>query len=511
MNKRLTKDQSDHLAREGGEAPLTFELRVTNDARALGTVESFSREILRHTSLADAAADRLHELFVAAMRETFACAYPPGESGAIILSSVQKEGVLEVTIRDFGLPHDFPRLEEALVSTDVGLRKQLLGLDWAHRADEVHYESFSPEGKALRIVKWLHESHVARRGEKLAPFAKAPELAPEQNYEIRRMRPEDAEQISQLIYRAYGSSYFNPDVYYPERVAALNRSGKVVSFVATGSDGRLVGHYALERNQPGPVAEGGQAVVDPAHRGRHLLDRLKEVAIAEAKILGLAGMYADAVTLHTRTQQSNLSHGARPVCADLGIAPATETFKGMAAATQWITCLLYFLGFQESRLRKVFVPMRFREPIERIHEGLQWAVEFGEGVPATEEHGTLTVRYDAGAGMVNFRVSRIGRDTAVALRHGKREFLEGSHADALFIDLPLADPATPSVVDALEGDGFSFAGLAPDFAPEGDLLRLVHLTTPLAREPILTVEPLGAWLIDYALAERARVLAAMGG
>lgn len=493
------------------EAPLTFELRVTTDARVLGTVASFAREILRHTSLSDPEADRLHDLIVAAMRETFASAYPQGESGPIILSSVQKEGDLEVTIRDFGLPHDVRRLEDALVSVDAGLRKQMLGLDWAHRADAVHYENFGPEGKALRIVKWLHENHVAQAGKKLASFVEAPPLAPEQDYEIRRMRAGDAEQISQLIYRAYGSSYFNRDVYYPERVASLNRSGKVISFVATGSDGRLAGHYALERNQAGPVAEGGQAVVDPKHRGRHLLDRLKEAAITEAKALGLAGMYADAVTLHTRTQQSNLRHGALPVCADLGISPATETFKGMGTSSQRITCLLYFLGFQGPRRRKVFVPARFREPMERIYDGLQWPVEFGEGMPADEEHGTLTVRFDAGAGLARLQVSRIGRDTPAALRHGKREFLEGSHADALFVDLPVADPATPAVVEALEEEGFSFAGLAPDFAPEGDVLRLIHLTMPLEREPIQTIEPLGAWLIDFALSERDRVLAAMGG
>lgn len=511
MNPRPTKVARDNSPGGDSPPPLTFELRVTTDARVLPTVVKFSREILRHTSLTDPDAERLHDLIVAAIRETFSSAYPRGEDGPIVLSSAQKQGVLEVTIRDFGLPQDVQRLEQALASADAGLRKQMLGVDWAHRADEVHYENFGPEGKALRIVKSLHENHVAQSGKKLLLFAEAPPRAPEQEYQIRRMQAGDAEQISQLIYRAYGSSYFNRDVYYPERVAALNRSGEVVSFVASGRDGRLVGHYALERNQPGPVAEGGQAVVDPAHRGRHLLDRLKEAAIVEAKALGLAGMYADAVTLHTLTQQSNLRHGARPVCADLGIAPDTETFKGIAASSQRISCLLYFLGFREARERRVFVPARFREPIKRIYDGIQWPVDFGEAAPATEEHGTLTVRFDAGAGLARFQVSRIGKDTPAALRHGKRELLEGSHADALFVDLPVADPATPAVVQALEEEGFSFAGLAPDFSPEGDLLRLLYLTRPLNREPIKTIEPLGAWLIDYALTERERVSAAMGG
>ncbi len=40
------------------------------------------------------------------------------------------------------------------------------------------------------------------------------------------MRPEDAVGISQLMYRAYGGSYFNADVYYPERVAAQNATAR---------------------------------------------------------------------------------------------------------------------------------------------------------------------------------------------------------------------------------------------------------------------------------------------
>ena len=57
---------------------------------------------------------------------------------------------------------------------------------------------------------------------------------------IRRMAAGEAVQVSQLIYRAYGGTYFNRDVYYPERVAAQNERESVVSFVAQAEDGRLL-------------------------------------------------------------------------------------------------------------------------------------------------------------------------------------------------------------------------------------------------------------------------------
>jgi hypothetical protein len=42
------------------------------------------------------------------------------------------------------------------------------------------------------------------------------------------------------------------------------------------------------------------------------------------------------------------------------------------------------------------------------------------------------------------------------------------------VDLPLADPATPMATEALRVQGFSFAGLLPEYR-DGDVLRLQRL------------------------------------
>ena len=433
---------------------------------------------------------------------------PRGEIGAITVSSKQDQGTIVITIRDYGLPQDIQRLEDALHTKDTGLRRQTLGLDWAQSADDLHWINHGPEGKSLQITKQLHEVHITAHGGDLQPFSENPPLAPAQSYEIRRMRPDEAVQMCQLIYKAYGASYFNRDIYYPDRVVAANASGAVLSYVAAGTDGNLVGHYALERNQDGPVAEGGQAVVDPSHRGRNLLNLMKEAAIEGARQLGLEGMYGDAVTVHTFSQKANIEHGAFLACANLGISPRTETFRGVTVTgqPQRITCLLYFLWLQPPSPRTIFAPAQHLEAITKLYAHLNCPVSFGPGGNACADTGEPTIHFDSGAAVAFLRVLQIGQDTAAAIRHAKREVIEHSHAEALFAELPLAQPGTPAIAEALEKEGFSFAGITPRFIPEGDLLRLVYLTEELSPDPIKIEEEIGHWLVDYALADRRRVL-----
>lgn len=486
--------------------PMNLELQVNNDPRVLSTIQAFACEALRQTSLASQEIDKLVELVERSARAAIEGAYPPGEDGSIKVAIVESQGTLTTTVRDYGLPQDVAALERELHGPDHP-NPRLFGMSCKDIADEVNWIGYGPEGKALELVKWLHNTLITEHlpEESLKTFQDDVPLAREQPYEVRRMAAGEAVQVSQLIYRAYGGTYFNRDVYYPDRVAAQNERQAVLSFVAHGADGRLVGHYALERNQEGPVAEGGQAVVDPAHRGRGLLARMKEAAIDAARQLGLVGMYFDAVTVHAMTQKSDVDHGARLACADLGVAPKSEHFRGISdEQPQRVTCLLYFLWLQEPQPRTVCVPSRHREMTEAIYRNLLCPVTFGEEEDPAG-HGTLAVTIDAGAARATIRADALGGDSVTAVRHAKRELIEHSHAEVLFLELPLQDPATPRVAVELERDGFSFAGVAPHFSPRGDLLRLVYLTDPLAREHVKTYEPFAGRLVDYAISEQERV------
>ncbi len=492
---------------------MQLELIFTNDSRFLAGIGAFTRETLKQWPLDSAVAEKLGQCVLAAARQAIDHAYPVGEPGSIELTVREEGGKLEFIVRDHGLPQDVAQLEERLHDASVPPAGKI-ALNWpgADVVDELHWIGYGREGKAIQLVKWLHDQHITDKAHPaaLAPFKVDAPLAPAQEYTIRRMRPEEAIQVSQLMYRAYGNTYFNEDVYYPDRVAAHNAAGSVLSFVAVGADSQLAGHYALERGEEGPVAEGGQAVVDPAHRGRGLLDRMKDAALAEAKRLNLVGVFADAVTVHTRTQQSDVKHGAHLTCVDLAISPRNESFKNLSdKLSQRLTCLLFFQWLQPATPRKIHVPERHRAMIEKIYRNLECPVEFDAGAPisgtAAVGHGTLTVIIDSDAACAFLRAGEIGADTVQLIRHAKREIVERSHAEALYADLPLADPATPAIAAELEADGFGLLGIAPCFSLRGDILRLAYLVEPLAREPIHTAADFTAELVDYVLADQARV------
>ncbi len=253
------------------------------------------------------------------------------------------------------------------------------------------------------------------------------------------------------------------------------------------------------------MAESGQAAVDPAHRGRGLLSRLKDLALDEARQRNMAGWYADAVAVHTLTQKSNVDHGGHLTCVDLAISPQTEQFRGIAdEQPQRVTCLLYFHWLKPPEARTVYLPERHRAIISAIYAGLDCPVEFAAGSPPSG-HGTLAVKVDPAAGTALVRVDQFGADTVHEIRHAKRELVERSAVQVVFAELPVADPGTAAAAEELEQYGFAFAGVAPHFSQRGDLVRLVYLVAALQREPIKTYDESAARLVDYALAEQARV------
>lgn len=487
---------------------MQLELRLMNDRRTLPSVRAFVHETLRQFSLPDDQASAIEELALGAVSDAVDQAYPSGEEGAIQLTIREAAGKLELIVRDYGLPQDVSLLERQLHETSTTPRK-LFGCPLSGVVDEMHWLAYGSAGKALQLLKWLHQNNIADHPDtaKLETFHDDVPLAPPQEYAIRRMLPAEAVQVSQLMYRAYGNTYFNQDVYYPERVAAQNAHNTLISIVAQGADGRLVGHCALELDQEGPVAELGQAVVDPAHRGRQLLNRMKDACKVEAERLGLVGWYADAVAVHTFTQKSNADHGGHLTGVELGISPKTEAFRNISEEQpQRVSCLLYFHWLKQPARRTLYVPNRHRDIIATIYQNLLCPTEFANSTAAVG-HGMLVTKVDASAGRAVIHATALGADTVHAIAHAKRELVEHSRVEVVFVDLPLTDPGTPHVVEALENEGFGFAAVAPHFSPNGDSLRLCYLVEPLVKEPIKIYEPFGHQIVDYALAEQLRVRA----
>ena len=46
------------------------------------------------------------------------------------------------------------------------------------------------------------------------------------------MQPEEAVYVSRCIYKTYRHTYLNEDLYFPEKISAMNRDGRMISSVA---------------------------------------------------------------------------------------------------------------------------------------------------------------------------------------------------------------------------------------------------------------------------------------
>jgi anti-sigma regulatory factor (Ser/Thr protein kinase) len=153
---------------------MNLQLLFPNAAQVLPSISAFTRETLRQYPFDDATADQIAQCVLAAAQNAVDHAYPAGEQGEIKLSVSETHGKLEFLIRDDGLPQDVETLERRL--HDPQLPAGSHALDWPglDAVDEIHWIGYGREGKAIQIIKWLHDSHIAADDatSDLSPFNK---------------------------------------------------------------------------------------------------------------------------------------------------------------------------------------------------------------------------------------------------------------------------------------------------------------------------------------------------
>lgn len=432
-------------------------------------------------------------------------AYSPDEIGSITLRTELTPASWRLAIREHGLPLD------ASVESGPGQPEpsSRAWRDVHHVVDEVHWQSLGKEGTELALVVGRPQPDVTEHLPEAALSrqpAHAPR-APDQQYVIRRMRPHEAIAVAQCVYRAYGYSYPNEDLYYPERIAHLNGTGELVSAVAIDEQGQVVGHLALERPGLGPFAESGQAVVLPAHRGRHLLQRMRRFLEDEGRELGLVHIWAHAVTTHTFSQRVEAELGSRVCAVSLGDAPASLTFRSIEAVAGQQrgsgSGMMYVKFLVPPAEAVIHPPSHHREMVARIYGQLDCPVRFAAGSPAAGP-GRLGVSLVRGWGRAVIRAVTVGADSATEIRQALDDLVDVAGAEAVYLELPLAQAGTPELCAASEAMGFFFSGVAPRFAADGDVLRLQHLSVPLDPGRLQVASPFGEELVGYAAKERAR-------
>ena len=332
-------------------------------------------------------------------------------------------------------------------------------------------------------------------------------------YRIRDYRQGDGLAIARRIYEAYGRSYPNPDLYVPERIDRLNAEGRIHSIVCESDEGDIVGHYALERPDLGPIGEAGQAVIDHRHRGHGLMKPMRAAVEKAGADLGLLGIWSQPTARHPVSQRMNIGFGSTPCALCLGTTPAGATLRGgVKGAIEDDTiparhsCFLYWDPIVPEPDLVAHVPEAIAAMAQPLYaaRGRNVVFETDPRKPSFD-HETIRSRFDSSRAVAWISVDRVGNGSFDAVRAAIQAMENSVAAAALFIDLPIDDPGCCGLATDLLAEGLRPAGIGPRFRVVDDerraedVLRLQANPAPVDFAGLVVEGDLGKALADVVL------------
>ena len=328
------------------------------------------------------------------------------------------------------------------------------------------------------------------------------------DYHFRTFRSGDELEIARQFYQSYGRTYPNPDLLYPERILAMNEQGLLHSIVAETGDGTIAGHYGIERPDLGVIGEAGLAVIDPAHRKHGLLTRMRSFLVDEARRLELLGLWSQPTAQHAYSQKMNIQFGSTLNGLSLGTTPAEVEWRGASGDNDSSrhSCFLYWYPLNDEESIRCSVPESLMGVLGPLYEARGRAHRFdgaiNQPVGSTETgtcnlHGAFNRTRRSG----HIRVDRIDALTLPLVRQLVTNLVAFSHAEVVYLDLPITDESCAWLTEALHAEGFILCGIGPRFLSGEDALRLQRLLVDVDPESLVVEGDLASGLAEHVFAE----------
>jgi len=480
-------------------------LSIPNTRSLIPAVLSYAEEI---TALAGFAADERLKIRLAleeACLDVIQHSFEQDEAGEFDIRFQANLDRLAIHLHDMGLPYhpeETPVYNPAADPHDQdlsGLGTHLI----RNTVDEYQYNNLGVRGKEMVLIKYFNTpevvpDHVVPDEPEVVAPPKAGTPAEQIDFEIRKMKPEEAVEVCRCVYDCYGYSYANENIYFPERVAAMNQEGRLLSSVAVTQQGEMGGHFALIFYDNLP-AEIGIAVTKKKFRGQGFARQLGEFLEEEALKQGLRGLQVKEVTAHPYTQKFCIKLGYHDCGLLLAHSPKSLSFKGIAdTLKQRNSDVLGFKYLSEPTLRKLFAPLHHRSMIEHLYNNIGDRVEcvLESNPKPTSDQCVMEVKVHHLRSLAEILVIDSGDDTMLALRSEMRKvFMDEIQVIELY--LSLKDPMTPQYVPQLEQLGFFFTGILPETAQGDSLIMQYFNGVHIDYDQIVLVTDVAKQLLEY--------------
>ena len=426
------------------------------------------------------------------------------EEGDIEISIETNETHFILSFTDMGLPIEitFPekRTKEDIYDIKVQELELLLIKRFSHKTEWLNH---GKEGREFKLYFELPQKAIYTfpDTEDASHFDVSID-----DIEIKTFEKRWAIQISQIIYKAYGYSYPNEDLYYPERIMALNETGQLVSVVAYDKKhDTVVGHYALERDNLGAVAEIGQAVVSPRYRGMGLMKTIRLKTQEVGKSLGLDGIMSKPVTVHLFSQKTNEKLGAVPVGMGFGVSPVKK-FKAISIdSTHRGSCMYYYLPLR-NRHRILHLPQKHQTLIRSLYDDLKLDYSVEEKEMKHRKNGTGTSAYSSSFEVGSIFVTAIGSDNLDFIKEAFFNLLFRMKAKVILLYIVMEDANLEALTLAVEKENFFFSGILPSFLESKDVLIYEFLPEDIDESTVQIYSEKAKTLAAYIANEKRKVL-----
>jgi len=415
----------------------------------------------------------------------------------------------KVIIRDKGLPFDPDRIKDfsAEKSLDgdeqVGLGFRLM----KGSVDTLSFHNLGFGGKEVQLVKFIDQKHIDEylKASQLEAYDE-PEFVEKSKlipipFHTMLLKSEQAIEISQCAYRAYGYTYLMENIYYPERLIEMNKTGELISAVVVSDEtNEVLGHGALEFfGRKKKIPELGMVFTKPKFRRQGCMTHLCEFLDQHIANKGIKGIYADAVTVHPYSQKAVLKIGFRSVGLRIGLDPP-RSFKGIKnQCTQRETLVLMYRILIDQNV-KIFVPVHHKSMIEKIYKNIGINAEVCT-LRNIKEEINKTVQSDMEVDVVEFpRIASIyvnsaGENFQEEITYKLRELCL-KKIEVIDLRLDMCNKNLMKCVPQLEMLGFFFSGVMPD--DDKQFLMLQYLNNvPIDYNKIVCASEFAQQLKEY--------------
>ncbi len=480
-------------------------IRTPNTKSLIPAVLAYAEEIAELTGFSAEDRKKIRLALEEACLDVIQHSFIHEEEGEFDIRFQQNLDSLAIHIHDMGLPCNPEEIPVYNPAADLYAQdSRSLGTHLIRNTvDEYQYNNLGVRGKEMVLIKYFNTPEMVP--DKVVPnepeVVEPPKggLPVEQiDFQIRRMKPEEAVEVCRCVYDCYGYSYANENIYFPERVAAMNQEGKLLSSVAVTLQDEMGGHFALIFYDNLP-AEIGIAVTKKKFRGQGFARQLGEFLEEEALKQGLSGLQVKEVTAHPYTQKFCIKLGYKDCGLLLAHSPKSLSFKGIAdTLKQRNSDVLGFKYLTTPSPRKIYAPLHHRSMIAFLYNNIGDLVECTLD-PKPEPVGekcVTEVKVNNLRSLAEIFVISSGADTMMVLRSEMRKvFMDEIQVIELY--LSLSDPMTPQYVPQLENLGFIFTGILPETA-QGDSIILQYFNgVHVDYNQIVLVTDVAKQLLEY--------------